>query len=180
MAADKVLGRFGMDMKTFVKSGKRRFTESAYAILHNEIREVKLGCEFLVAGFDAAKHPHIFTVSEPGIDSVYDKPGFCSIGTGKWAAEGMLYYRQQTVDRTLHETVLNVCAAKFMAERIPGVGETTFLFVKKEGCNAFMLESWVLPTIRAEWEKTGAPRIPDGLLKQIEGAQVGFYFKKAK
>lgn len=175
LAGDRVLGRFGLDMEAFRKSGRRRFTEQIFNTLSNEIRDVKVEAQFLACGFDGRAMPHLFTVTEPGTDSVYDKPGFCAIGSGMYAAEGMLHYLGQTVDSTVHQTIFNVYAAKFMAERIPGVGEKTFLFVKKQGCDAFSMETWVEPTIRDRWNTEGKPRIPDGLISQLETVHLDFF-----
>jgi hypothetical protein len=138
------------------------------------MRKVKAGCQFLACGFDAGRRPHLFVVDEPGTDSVYDKPGFCAIGSGSYAATGMLYYLEQRIDRTVHETIFNVCAAKFMAEKVPGVGQQTHLHIQKQGCNAFVLKSWVIPTIKKEWQERGQPRMPDGLLEQLQRAHVAF------
>jgi hypothetical protein len=91
MAADEILGRFNMDMETFLKSGRKRFTESQFNSLCEKIQGVKTDCQFLVYGFDERKRPHLFVVREPGADHVYDRPGFCAIGSGGYAAEGMLY-----------------------------------------------------------------------------------------
>lgn len=174
LAADNVLGRFGLDMETFRKSGRRRFTEPVFNSLCEEIRKVKASCQFLACGFDEGRRPHLFVVDEPGTDSVYDKPGFCAIGSGSYAATGMLYYLEQRIDRTVHETIFNVCAAKYMAEKIPGVGAETFLHVKAQGCQAFTMETWVEPTIRKVWNDQGRPRVPQGIIEQIKRAHMAF------
>lgn len=57
IATDIVLGRFRIDMETFVKQGKRRFTEAVFNSLSSEIRKVEADSEFLCAGFDAKKYP---------------------------------------------------------------------------------------------------------------------------
>jgi hypothetical protein len=169
-AADIVLGRFSMDMDAFTKSGKRRFTEAQFNTLCAEIRAVKLGCQFLVHGFDEAQQPHIFIVDDPGADSVYDKPGFCSIGSGLYAATGLLYHLGQTVDCDVSQTVFNVLAAKFMAEKSAGIGKETYLFVKKYRCNMFSAASWLIPTTREMWEKSGQPKVPNGAIEAIKTA----------
>ena len=43
-----------------------------------------------------------------------DKPGFCAIGSGQWAAETILFSLGQSIDNGLEETIYKVCAAKFI------------------------------------------------------------------
>jgi hypothetical protein len=173
-AEGQVLGRFLCTAKEFKERGKHLFTEKVYNELASEIGKIKGDCDFLIYGFDARNMPHLFTVSDPGVDEIHDKPGFAAIGSGMYAANGMLYQLGQTVDRNVYETIFNVCAAKFTAERVAGVGKDTFLFVKKQGCRAFSRASWLLPTIRKAWEEQGQPRVPEGILKQMETAKLGF------
>jgi 20S proteasome alpha/beta subunit len=171
---DIVLAKFSTNMKQFRERGKALFTETVYNQLASEIREIKGECDFLIFGLDAQGAAHLFTVTDPGKDEIYDKPGFAAIGSGLYAANGMLYQLGQTVDLNVYQTIFNVCAAKFTAERVAGVGKDTFLFVKKKGCHAFSRESWLLPTIRKAWEDQGQPRVPDGILKQMETANLAF------
>ena len=159
VATDRVLGRFQMSMKDFLKTGKRRFTESKFNALCEEIRSVIADWQFLAAGFDSQGMPHLFTVEEPGQDFVYDRPGFCAIGSGRHAAEGMLMYLGQNTVKNLYETVFNVYAAKFMAEKVDGVGKHCYLFIKKPGSTACSIHGYVEPDIRKEWEEKCAPRI---------------------
>ena len=174
MAADQVLGRFNMSMESFVKSGKRQFTESQFNKLSEKIQAVRAGCQFLVYGFDEKRRPHLFVVGESGEDQVYDRPGFCVIGSGTYAAEGMLYSLGQTDFRTLPQTLFNVCAAKFTAERTPGVGADSFVFCKKFGTEMFSMPTWVVPAIRDSWEQHGRPRVPDGIIGRLEAVEFRF------
>ena len=174
LAADIVLGRFGLDMETFTKAGKRRFTEAQFNSLCTEIRQVGVGCQFLVYGFDENKIPHLFIVNDPGTDSVYDKPGFCSIGSGSHAADGLLFYLSQTIDCELPQTLFNICSAKFMAEKTGTVGKETYLFVKRYRSSMFSAASWLLPELREMWDKEGSPRLPVRAVERIKQAR--FYF----
>jgi hypothetical protein len=144
-------------MKEFLKSGKRRFTEKVFNSLSERISDVKADWEFLAAGFDSRQIPHLFTVEAPGTDSVYDRPGFCAIGSGRYAAEGILLYLGQNPTKTLYETVFNVYAGKFMAEKV-GVGRHSYLFVKKAGSTTCAYQSYIDAEIRKEWEAKCAPR----------------------
>ena len=167
MREDAVLRGYGMSMEEFLKSGKRRFTERKFESLCERMEAIEPKCEFLVHGFDSLKRPHIFRVDGTGSDSVLDIPGFCAIGSGKWAAEAILFYLQQRVDRTMEETLFNVCAAKFAAERSDGVGQHTYLFVKRFGSAAFTWRSGMIEELRKAWDEQGCPRVPSGIAEKI-------------
>lgn len=174
-AADIVLGRYGLDMKTFRKSGKRMFTESKFNSLCEDIDRINGDCDFLIYGFDGNAVPHVFKVKDPGKDEVYDKPGYCAIGSGCYAAGMMLSHLDQTIDCSLRETIVNVCAAKFMAERVPGVGKATFLYIKKQGSNTFgYVGIDMVEEIRAAWEKEGCPRVPSGIIDKLQHTNITF------
>jgi hypothetical protein len=167
MQEDAALSRYGLTMREFVKNGKKRLSEKMYESIRKNIDEVKVGCEFIVVGFDSLKRPHIFHVTNEGKDGVYDKPGYHCIGSGALVAEAMLYYFGQSIDRTFHETIFNLCAAKFMAERCAGVGKATYLYARKSGSNAFVYVSGMMEGIRAAWDERGCPRVPEGIVQTI-------------
>jgi len=167
MREDAVLSGYGLTMKEFLRTGKRRFTENLFESICKKIAEVKANCEFIITGFDSQKRPHIFNVTEEGKDGVYNKPGYYCIGTGKWAAETILYTLGQSVDLNLYQTIFNVCAAKFMAEKSSDVGKATYLYARKPGSNVFTQVSGMIETIRGAWENDGCPRIPEGIIKAL-------------
>ena len=173
-AADQVLGRFGLSMEAFVK-GKHKLAPDQVNSLSTEIRQIKGKSDFLIYGHDENKMPHIVVVKDPGLDEVHDKPGFCAIGSGWAAADGMLFYLRQSVGRSMEETIFNVCAAKFMAEKVGTVGEDTFLFVKKYGYQAYAsIDMNLVNTIRGYWDKDGKPKVPNGVLESIKTAHIRF------
>ena len=167
MREDAVLSTYGMTMADFLKNGKRRFTESKFSDLCKKIEDVDPRCEFIVNGFDHQGKPHIFKVNGTGVDSVCDIPGFCCIGSGQWAAEMILYSLKQNVVKSLSETIVNLCAAKFIAEK-QGVGTTTFLHARTPTSFTFHYNDGMIEDIRKAWEQRGCPRVPDGLIKAIE------------
>jgi hypothetical protein len=172
MASDAVLSKYGLDMKAFLASGKRRFTEKVFSSICERMDAIKtVGCEFLVFGFDGAGRAHIFTVGDQGSDRTYDKPGFCCIGSGAYAAEAMLFYFRQATFRTLPETVFNMCAAKFTAER-SGIGKDTFLYVKQPKSVASSNRAGLIEDIRRVWEAGGAPKAPPGIVELINSGDI--------
>jgi len=170
IAADEVLGRYNsMSMETFLKSKSKRFTESVTQTLMAQIQRVTVDWQFLTFGYDSNKVPHIFTVEEPGKDAVYDSLGFCAIGSGRFAAEGLLFHLGQNSVQSLPKTLINVLCAKFMAEKA-GAGQNTYAVVIRPGSHMFSLPTWVVPTIRNVWEEKISPKVPDDLVKQIQDA----------
>jgi hypothetical protein len=168
MAADQVLGRFNVDMEGFLKSKSKRFADRISENLATQIQQIKVDWEFLAFGFDSHKQPHLFVVEEPGTDSVYDRLGFCAVGSARHAAEGLLLYLDQSRICTLHKTLINLLFAKFMAEKT-GIGKQTFIFAKKPGSTMFSMPLWIEPTIRDKWDKEVSPRVPDDLMREIAG-----------
>jgi hypothetical protein len=174
MREDAVLGAYGLTMDEFLRSGKRRFTERKFDSLCDQMNQIDPKCEFIVHGFDGLQVPHIFHVGGAGTDGVLDKPGFCAIGSGRWAAEVVLYSLGQSVDRTLTETIFNVCAAKFTAENAIGVGQHTFLYARKPGSEFFSHGRGMIEAIRQDWEENGRPRVPAGAAGRIANFGVQF------
>ena len=174
-AVDEVLGRFGLDMDTFRKTGLRQFGESEFRALCDDIKQVSAECKFLVFGYDKDHTPHIFTVENPGIDEVQDKPGYCAIGAGQYAAEPVLTLFNQNEECTLRQSIINVCCAKFMAERVPGVGKSTHLFVKRQGYPMYGYVGMdIVKEIRKAWELDGCPRVPTGILERLQAVNISF------
>jgi hypothetical protein len=172
MRESAALSGYGLPMKEFLKNGKKKLSEKMYESIRQRIDKVKAKCDFIVAGFDSLGLPHIFEVSENdegGVtDHVYDKPGFCAIGSGKWVAETILYSLGQSMDRSFYESIFNVCAAKFMAEESTDVGKTTHLVCKKQGSFMFAHVYGMVEEIRKAWEERGCPRVPEGIISTIE------------
>jgi hypothetical protein len=172
MREDAALSGYGLSMKEFLKDGRKKLSERMYESIRKQIEEVKVGCTFLIAGFDLFGLPHIFEISENkdgGVtDHVYDNIGFAAIGSGKYIAETILYSLGQTTRRDFHQTIFNVCAAKFMAEKASDVGKPTWVYCKKRGSSAFAHASGMVEKIREEWDKKGCPRVPEGIVTQIK------------
>lgn len=77
---------------------------------------------------------------------------------------------------TFEKTIFNVFAAKFMAERAPGVGGATHWSIRKRGCGSFTWESVppieLIQMIRSEWEGGGSPRIPPNVIEIIKALNI--------
>jgi len=173
LAADRVLSPFGLDMATFLKSGKKMFDPATFGSLCSQIQVVRFTeLQFLVYGFDDNKTPHIFKVFGTGEDTLLDNPGFGAIGSGEYAADTILYYLNHSRKCSLEQGIANACEAKFVAERADGVGETTTLFVKKHGSVGFAYKTNLVERLRKEWYDSGAPRTTERAEEIVKEAEI--------
>jgi hypothetical protein len=172
---DEYLSPLNMTLEDFKKKGRRQLDPTLHQSLSFGIKDAKLGCKFLVYGFDGDELPHIFEVGEKGKVDSRDKPGFWAIGNGAFTAISMLAYLKQAAEATtMRTTVYNVLAAKFLSESASDVGEDTFWFVKRYGCNAFFRKPYLEKNIRRIWNEKGRPSIPDEALQEIDRADIRF------
>jgi 20S proteasome alpha/beta subunit len=184
LISDTFLSPYKMTFEEFKKKGQKQLPGHIYNSVCEQIREFDLGCTFLVYGFDEVKRPHLFVADNPGRISVYDKPGFCAIGSGQMNALSMLSYMGQATEKTsLPETIYNVLTAKYMAEGADGVGKETFFFLKVCQAEAMIAYLHIEPHIRAIWESEGRPKLPSEMPRVRElvtSANFRFLLKDGK
>ena len=170
MVESGVLGRYKLSMRQFVNR-EHKLTDAMYYSINEKILTYKAPVQFLVFGFDKEQMPHLFTAVD-GLTHSYDLPGFCCIGTGGPLADVTLYLLGQKNTMSLDETVFNLCAAKFMAERAGvGVGQETHLYLQQPGTNTTRWrDNDMLNGIRQIWEKECAPRIPTEAIELIRNS----------
>jgi len=91
---EQVLGFYNINMDRFLRENTQMFTQEEYRELYGRIRNVRLGCSFLVFGFDNYQKAHIFEVSEAlggeVSDKVMDEVGFWAVGSGQYSALSIL------------------------------------------------------------------------------------------
>jgi ATP-dependent protease HslVU (ClpYQ) peptidase subunit len=172
---DKFLSQFDMSLDDFKKKGRRQLEPNLFQSLSFGIRNEKLGCKFLIYGFDGEGRAHLFEVSEPGKIQSKDKPGFWAIGNGAVSALSTLATLKQASERSsLNDTIYNVLAAKYTSESASDVGPDTFLFVKKKGSIGFRWKLNFEKELREAWESEGRPKMPLKAKQILENAQIGF------
>ena len=173
VATDRYLARFGLDMTTFLKSGKKQFGPITFNGLCAEIKTVNLNeLELLIYGFEDRYKPHIFVVRGQGEDSNYDKIGYAVIGSGCYAADTLLTFFNQSRSKSLDESTASVCAAKFLAERSGGVGRETNIFVAQHGKQTFRYRAGFIDQLREEWESNGIPRISPKAIQIVQWGDI--------
>lgn len=124
----EVLWPYGMTRPEFYEHGLLKLGEPLFAQVVARLEQVHTGVTMLVAGFDPAGAGHLAEVSEIGA-VVEQQLGFHAVGSGSYAALSALFPISGFAhSRDFSEIVYRVLAAKFSAESVPGVGQSTFAF----------------------------------------------------
>lgn len=129
----KILRPFRMRVDQFFASGLKKFGESYFRELSQECRNVSLGTDLLVVGFDSSG-PHVFAAEKDFASGAhfctsYDQIGFHAIGAGASAAIGNLLSHQFFRMKTRDEVVYHICEAALAARTARSVGEIANVIV---------------------------------------------------
>ena len=154
-------------MEAFLSRGTQMFTADVFDTLCDKIAQQRLSCKLLVYGFDDNDDAHIFAVSNPGTEDIFDEAGFWAIGNGAESALGLLFFRNQRKNMDLARTIYHVLEAKYMAESAAEVGTSTYVFFQKCGHKSVEYRTDLERSIRQSWYREGKPRIPSGILRSI-------------
>jgi hypothetical protein len=153
-----------------LKATDRKFFDEIAVVIGRFDEDLGL----LICGFDKEKKPHIFSIVEGGKIQYCDLQGYGVAGSGSWAAHSALDRYSYNKWNPLGECIWGVMDAKFCAEKADGVGRDTIMFILNPPSNSTgkIVQPVIYPdaidTIyRKAWE--GIPRLPDGIVKQIEG-----------
>jgi hypothetical protein len=167
-AANKVLSPYGLDLETFVATGRGKFGDQVFDQLRRDLEKACPSCTFLVVGFGRDKHADIFEVSVPGQASRYNEIGFWAIGSGAHSAISSLMFRKHQRSAGAAETIYHVCEAKLMAESALGVGTDTTVALLKPDAEAKYIRGSAFKHIRRRWETAGQPRVPKNIVVEIQ------------
>jgi len=168
---ESVLAPYGLKLEEFL--GRREdLGDAIFERLWGEIGRIKVGCEFLVCGFDS--EAHIFAVSNPTTENpsfvtYHDDLGFGTIGSGAYLAESSLYAYRQSYITSMDITIYQACAAKFSSETATDVGDATHIkVIQKEQILEYKT---ILPRELKDIWQMNRPSVPDAASKTIEGAR---------
>jgi ATP-dependent protease HslVU (ClpYQ) peptidase subunit len=155
-----VLQPYGLTRKDFIRKGKNWLGEIRFNQIADQVEAVDLGVELLVAGMDAVAKTQLFYVSSQGKVRRVALP-YHAIGSGAPIALGTLYSLPSFPTSDLEETVYRACAAKFAAENVPSVGESTHAIVISP-----LSHTWTsimdVDRLRELWHTRGQPPVPSG------------------
>jgi ATP-dependent protease HslVU (ClpYQ) peptidase subunit len=120
-----IQNRLGMSYANFLETGKESLPADLFRELSRDIADHDSEAQIIVSGFLNSR-PVIFTVTGESVASCDD---FAVIGSGSQLAEAALYHRDQSFMNGINRTIYCVYEAKRLAEKAPGVGRRTQMFV---------------------------------------------------
>jgi len=177
---DEFLSSFNMTLEDFKRKARRQLEPNLFQSLSFGIKNAKLGCRFLIYGFDEKARAHLFEIGENGKLDSRDKPGFWAIGSGAVSALSTLANLKQASEATpLNATIYNVLAAKYTSESASDVGPETFFFVLRSGSIGFRQAGpvgAVEQAMRQLWESKGRPRTPPEVADIVNNAHIEFLY----
>ena len=143
-----------------------------YKRINDVIKEEELNWNLLVAGFDKASQPHLFTITERGKITYCDSQNFAVIGSGALAATMYLASFPYLKRLEIGLAAFAVAAAKFFSETASGVGESTIMTVMQpKQKRVLVLGDEDMKPFRKGW--IGLAKIPEGMEKQFYRLIVG-------
>jgi hypothetical protein len=173
--AGRWLSPYNLDWESYGREHTSRFTDEYRDELSRKMlqdADSNYDAEVIVCGWgDSARKndngvPYIFSINRDGV-GLHRTEGAYACGGGAPAAMASLYFHRHRRSMTLAQVVYYVLAARFMAERTVGVGrDTTMLAVLRREASEepwYILPADQINTIRAEWMRRGAPRMPNGM-----------------
>ena len=161
------LSRYGMTRKQFLEKGRQNFGKEEFLRILREVQSIGLETEFLVAGFDDNEEPSLVSIDDDsGTPYIRDLSSYHAIGSGAPLAEASLMGTFNT-HASVSDIVYRLSEAKFLSERSPFVGESTFVtvFGLKNYWNAILPPE--MEKIKKLWKEKGIPPIPVGASKLI-------------
>lgn len=130
LAEEYVRRRFAISYDEFIKFGKERLPLEVFFDATQNIAQLELDAELILAGF-IGKHAEIYYTDSKGVArAAYH---FAVVGEGEYIASASLLRREQQDWLSLEETLYNVFEAKTLAERVGSVGKDTDMHVLSIG-----------------------------------------------
>lgn len=172
VAEASVLRRHGFTWEQFTTQGKNLCTDAVYYDIQAELGRVDLSLDFIIAGFDEKKRPHIRATNWNTPPEDYTTLGFYAIGSGAPAAISSLAHAVEYLGfqrwSDTGEVLYHVLAAKFMAEAAQDVGKATWAMAIGAEGHRHLSALGADEFVRKQWLKAGAPRVPKGIGPVIE------------
>jgi 20S proteasome alpha/beta subunit len=93
------------------------------------IRDIKVGCSYIIAGFDETNDSMIIQSNEQGYAYITEAGDFAAIGEGAYLAESSLLQREYMEIEELGDAIYYVYEAKRFAQRIGSVSPKTEMVI---------------------------------------------------
>lgn len=171
-ASDPLLMPLGTNIQELREKGVAMFGEGNVKKLMSRIIEAAHEYNDSVLLIGWGDNPLNFVLHEENRDgsTSHAPSGFAAIGSGAPVALSQLHILGQARHSTLEETLYRVAAAKFAAEHVEGVGESTVIHIawKKMDQDADSRLGRFVRTrekdaLREIWEEWGKPKLPGSL-----------------
>jgi hypothetical protein len=156
---DTVLSPYGWSLEKFLRDGLKSFGENIFAQILNQINNVELETDFVVAGFDEKGVPEIFSITDPGIREFHRMLGFHAIGCGATLANASLMSNFNG-DAPIEHIIYRLAEAKFRAEKAPGVGKNTVVTIHGKQGEIKVISPEDVEQVRSLWNSKGNPPVP--------------------
>jgi 20S proteasome alpha/beta subunit len=152
-----VQGRFAFSYDEFLKHGKERLTQNWFARTEDDIAQITLEADCILAGF-IADFPLIVTTDRSSNIRIQDH--FASIGEGGYLADSVLLHRGQNETKNIGETLYNVYEAKRYAERVGSVGPTTTIAILHQDKAPQVVTPEGMDDLAEKYKKFGPQSVP--------------------
>jgi hypothetical protein len=168
----KILKRYGMTVQQFLDRGRKSFTDRVFYEICSRIDREEISLQFLLAGFDENRVPHLRVISAHEPPNDFDSLGFAAIGSGASGALSSLSFAKDHLGfgrySDMEPCAYHLLAAKYMAESATDVGRDTFFVSVGPKRGSYGLHTLGEEAIRKSWEKYGAPRHPKETIKILK------------
>jgi ATP-dependent protease HslVU (ClpYQ) peptidase subunit len=173
-----VLAPYDLSMDEFKKDGLSMFGEREFTRLSQLLEDhaYQYRDQLLIVGWGKTIHANMIYKIEPHRDRDYKYEGIAAIGSGEVTALSTMLLLGQSRQTLLVDTLYNVAAAKFSAEKSydRDVGQHTSMFVQwkrtdddDDGLPGKWITDIHVDRLRALWEEHGRPRFPEEARKEI-------------
>ncbi len=123
----------GLTINEFYKQIGANIHPQIAMILDDKVQNYDMELEFLVCGVDD-EGGHIFHINDPGTSNCFNSLGFCAIGSGTPHSLSTFISNNFNENLPLNEALYITYEAKRRAEKAPGVGvKTDMWIIGKEG-----------------------------------------------
>ncbi len=142
--AEQFTRPIGYDLARFHADGMKNLGPQLFMTTLQMMGQFSLGADFLYVGF-AGQKARVALVSHPGTMRWFDSQEFFAIGSGQMHAISGMLLSGHAVNCSREQAVFSVYESKRLAERAPGVGNSTDMQIvrrdgiKKLGEDTFMV-----------------------------------------
>jgi 20S proteasome alpha/beta subunit len=150
--------QYALSYDDFLSFGKDKLPSDLHREALLSIRDLKLGTDCILAGFEPAGFSHLIRADSDGRVSVHEE--FAVVGEGGYLAQSVLLHRQHSDTHDLSRALYAVYEAKRYAEGAASVGKyTSFLILSPDGGRVRITSAGKL-FLEEQYKKFGPKDVP--------------------